>query len=194
MIVKAKLVKIYCSRDLLPTDVGGHITPNVVMLQYYCSRHLKISSFLSVQDWGTREERNHSWLVGHMFCTPWILTQWFSDSSVYTGKFLPITIPFINRFIEIYFIDQKIAHLGYFYEWSVSKCLGCTPSPRPGRNIISSPTKHYSCSSPALFSPDFYLWATTGLISPPHHDGLHSSPDRSRFPFSAVSSSVYLLI
>lgn len=110
------------------------------------------------------------------------------------GWFLLITIPFINRFIEIYFIDQKIAHLGYFYEWSVCKCLGCTPSPQPGRNIISSPTKHSSCSSPSLFSPDFYLWATTGLISTPHHDGLHSSPDRSRFPFSAVSSSVYLLI
>lgn len=98
---------------------------------------------------GEQGIEDHGWLVGHMFCTPWILTQWlgFWFFCVYR-KFLSITIPFINKFIETYFIDQKIAHLGYFYEWSVSKCLGCTPSPQSDRNIISSPTKHSPCSSP----------------------------------------------
>lgn len=149
MIVKAKLVKIYCSRDLLPTEVGVHIIINVVMLQDYCSRHLKISSFLSVHDGGTGNRGTTAgWLVtcsAHLEDWP---SGWVSDSSVYTGKFLSITIPFINKFIEIYFIDQKIVHLGDFYEWSVRKCLGCTPSPQSGRNIISSPTKHSPCSSP----------------------------------------------
>lgn len=107
------------------------------------------------------------------------------------GSFLHTTIPFLNGFIEVYFVDQNIVHLGKSNKWSVSKYLGIAPSPNTSGNTFSSHRKHCSCSFP---HHHFQLWATTGLISTSLHNGLHSSPDKSRFPFSDVSSSLCLLI
>lgn len=194
MMIRARLIRINCFRDILATRVGHGIQWTSGCWNDIAPRTSRFPISFSVHVGGAgykkKKKTTAGWWVtcsAHLEYPP---NCGYSDSSVHTGKFLRITVPFLHRLVEVWFMDHKTAHPRYLLKWNVNVWVA-HHHPKPSRKTLSSPTKHYS----RPFSlPNFQLQATTGLISRSYSNGLCSLPERSCFLFPYVSRSLYLLI